>query len=415
MKRAAKYKANWFFNVKTINYEPHYRQIFQIPYKTTAYKVKIFLETFLDWNGWANKNVCPMCHERTNYFKFHFIIECNYFLFRRLSFLKKLASDLIPFKNKVLNPDQLEFHNNVISFLNNLKIGQIDNQKLWRIFLISDSISNNKLCKANFSQFSLFQNVLFNSLLDWIIATKNFVVDKKPVPFHSQIQVSEIILSQDIGKGLKKVKDRTEILKRYHKIQYSQNLVYVWTDGSYKESAHFDKCACGIVIKFPQFYFTIQVLSIGTINFAELLAISIVLVFNQIIRNHAPLLIFTDSQFCFNSIFSKISKETIFSSFISQIQNQVWSNNINIVKIPSHCGILGNELADQIAKRGLNLPASIEINSYNEITELIGPSISSFLYHNHFIVKHVFRFLSSSTFCQLNLINSSILCRIGIG
>ena len=420
-KKIKKSHANWVFNIKLINYEPQYRRIFQIPNKTSSYKVKIFFEVFFDSHNWASKNTCPKCHKSVHYFKFHLIMECNYFLFRRFNFFKKLLCSLVPHKNKVICPSQLILHNWIIKSLYKMKIGQIDPEILWRMFLIPDSINNDTLCKNNLSRFSSFQNILFNSILDWIILIKNFLEDKDILPFSSDINVPSIILSQDINRSTKESLKRCklqipEALNRYNQIQYNQQLVYIWTDGSYNNKIHLNKSACGIVVKFPQFYFTIQILISGTINFAELVAISAAIFFNQIIENNKPLLIFTDSQFCFDSIFSSIKKDSVFSSFIIQIQQLVHLNQVNIVKIPSHCGIIGNELADNLAKQILKRnDVSIEINSYNELCESLTPPFTRFLYQNHFISKTLFRFSNSTSFCKLNIIESSILSRKGIG
>jgi ribonuclease HI len=322
-------------------------------------------------------------------------------------------------KNKTVNINQLKVHNHIIKILNNLSIISKPNDELWKIFFQPDTIEDNKLIKNNLSHFSLLQAKLAKHLAKWITLVINSIKNKNCIAFKTTILDAKIIYSEDIGTNLGKSGDRTIeqqniAFKRYRQIKYNYQMVKIWTDGSVQEN-YPELCGSGIIIKFPQFYFTISIFSRGTINFAELIAINIAILFCDIIENTNPILLFTDSQFCFNNCFKNFNKNTLFPSFINHIQEKLFNNTLNIVKIPGHCKIPGNELADFHAKKSLNLQDPNEFNSFSELADQLKTHFYNFMYSNNFLDDIVIPTYFPN-WLEISLINSKNLkIKTGVG
>ena len=71
------------------------------------------------------------------------------------------------------------------------------------------------------------------------------------------------------------------------------------------------------------------------------------------LQNRKDLVIFTDSLSCLVAIKHYQTEHTIITRILNILHHS--SLNINLCWIPSHCNVLGNEQADRIAKRSLNL------------------------------------------------------------
>jgi ribonuclease HI len=287
------------------------------------------------------------------------------------------------------------------------------------MFFQPDTIEDNKLIKNNLSHFSLFQAKLAKHLAKWITLVIDSIKNNNSISFKTTNPKIKIIYSEDIGTDLGKsgersIEQQNIALKRYKQINYNYQMVKIWTDGSVQEN-HPELCGSGIIIKFPQFYFTISIFSRGTINFAELIAINVAILFCEIIENTNPILLFTDSQFCFNNCFKNFNNNTLFPSFINHIQKNLFNNNLNIIKIPGHCKIPGNELADFHAKKSTNLPDPTEFNSLFELADQLKIPFTNFMSSNKFLDNIVIP-TSSHNWLEISLINSKNLKnKTGIG
>ena len=79
------------------------------------------------------------------------------------------------------------------------------------------------------------------------------------------------------------------------------------------------------------------------------------------LQNRKDLVIFTDSLSCLVAIKHYQTEHTIITRILNILHHS--SLNINLCWIPSHCNVLGNEQADRIAKRSLNLAEITHIDT----------------------------------------------------
>ena len=95
-----------------------------------------------------------------------------------------------------------------------------------------------------------------------------------------------------------------------------------------------------------------QPLGSNSNNFAEWWAVMAALEIIPIInKNNEKAYIFTDSEIIYKSLYNKDNSQDItkFSNFIKRAVERIRTGSITIIKVESHVGIAGNEVADDLA------------------------------------------------------------------
>ena len=167
-----------------------------------------------------------------------------------------------------------------------------------------------------------------------------------------------------------KVKAKNEHLVMLPSIPSTSFIIY--TDGSLVKD---QGCGIGIVIYLP-FTRELKCLSFNLgkdigIADAELYAIYRALTFISSIQSHATCVIFSDSQ----AALLRINKSANY--FSHKIRSECSKLNVKIFWCPGHQGIEGNELADGLARKGVNqdLLARDRFTSYSYLVEGIRKNI----------------------------------------
>ena len=138
-------------------------------------------------------------------------------------------------------------------------------------------------------------------------------------------------------------------LETIHKYRNTENY---YTDGS----VHGKKTGIGVFHK--SYSECIRLPDDTTIYTAE--AYALLRALRHGLQNKKYLTIFTDSLSCLVAIKHYQTEHTIITRILNILHHS--SLNINLCWIPSHCNVLGNEQADRIAKRSLNLADITDIN-----------------------------------------------------
>merc|ERR1712121_162399 len=151
-------------------------------------------------------------------------------------------------------------------------------------------------------------------------------------------------------------KDNTPIevlqAKSLETINKYKNTEHYYTDGSVQGKK------TGIGVFHKNFSECIRIPDDTTIYTAE--AYAILRALRQGLKSKKDMTIFTDSLSCLVAIKHYQTEHTIITRILNILHFS--SLNISLCWIPSHCNVLGNEQADRIAKRSLNLADITNIN-----------------------------------------------------
>jgi len=190
--------------------------------------------------------------------------------------------------------------------------------------------------------------------------------------------------SCDLGINLENSSNRTNHQKTQALYKYTnhnkqihfKNIIRIWTDGSVLDN---NNCSCSIIISFNNKELTIQYKIQGNITFGETTAICIALLCTNLLNLQLPIYLFTDSQNSYNNIFNKISPKTHNPTILNYIKKQFIFHNFNLIKIPSHCNIIGNDIADNLANSGHQLINTLNANSLIELKQAFENHIKNFI------------------------------------
>ena len=210
---------------------------------------------------------------------------------------------------------------------------------------ISKKISNNKNLIKPFSL------RILDNLKEINFSENNTIKNLTPItPFWQLIKPN---INLELTKLIKDKTNPTTYHKHFHEILYNQYKYHdkIYTDGSKNEKA----VSSAYVPLNPKIPVQGQrIPSEATIFTAEANAINIAI--NDLNKSkNNQFVIITDSLSCLIALDSPKEKNPIILKLKQQIHN-ILSKNINIsfLWIPSHVGITGNELADELAKNCLS-------------------------------------------------------------
>jgi ribonuclease HI/exonuclease III len=301
-------------------------------------------------------------------------------------------------------------HTNTINTYKEVGVLPLSNQRMLAVskyFLRSQSIRNSlsdelKLnAEYDYPKRAKDLNYLqpiYNYVKDFIVSCDIDLFDVPIVPVSPQIpQWEHNNADYTVNYTCYKKKENPNLITsdalQYINEQYPNHLK-IYSDGSVLESAD---VGCGFVIpdfKIKRSYFLGKHFSIFT---AELVGILMALLYIQeSYLNISNILLCVDSKSVLLALQNwdcKIRRDLIFEikALIHFIQSH--GVGINFCWIPSHCGILGNEVADALAKQGAqnsistNVKIMLKKSHHELITILINKMISTFFQIKHEIIN----------------------------
>jgi ribonuclease HI len=180
----------------------------------------------------------------------------------------------------------------------------------------------------------------------------------------------EIIIDTSLKKQVNKKKDNPEFLKlvALDLISRYNTRIHIYTDGS----KALDIVAAAFTIPSLDIDKKFRLCNNSSIYAAELTAIieAITWIINTEDYKNCQFVIFSDSLSVLTSIKENkcSSRPNLFNELHLQL-NQIDPNRINMVWIPSHVDLTGNERADKLAKEALSLD-NINSTNYLEMQEI---------------------------------------------
>ena len=217
-------------------------------------------------------------------------------------------------------------------------------QNDWKFYLNNQSYLEQFKKKPRLPQPFIFQlHLLIDTFNIPIPQENNFNLNNTPPWKISKIPTNQSLLEYSKKNPILSL-EKFENIKRHY-----TNYEHIYTDAS-KSTQN-----VGYAIITNEEIIQKKLPNFVSIYSAELLAIKNA--FTYILNKNTPnnTVIFTDSQSSINALKNMSSKSTLIKE-IQEIYHQTKNKNIQIVLcwIPSHIGILGNEIADKIAKRVAN-------------------------------------------------------------
>lgn len=182
----------------------------------------------------------------------------------------------------------------------------------------------------------------------------------------SSLELSEKISKSDTSKEMQKLLTLETINTRYP----TEEWLHIYTDGSTKENL----TGAGVTCTHFSFY---QSLGTDTTNYdGEIEAIYIALrqLMNLPLNKFNKAVILSDSKAAIQAICSNATKKStkIRECYKMLIQLQKINKIVHLQWIPAHCGVVGNETADMLAKKGTTIKQKSQFNfSYSSIKRLI--------------------------------------------
>ena len=125
---------------------------------------------------------------------------------------------------------------------------------------------------------------------------------------------------------------------------------------------------------------------------------------HQNLHAHHNIVFLTDALSVLQSL--KKNKEKDTNSLARAIADLSLNHTVTLQWVPSHCDLYGNEMADQLAKEGSNLPQEDRSTTYNEAKTMIKTKIDS-----NWKEKHT-AFNPKDPFYQLNRREQVLIFRL---
>src|ERR1700733_679094 len=227
-----------------------------------------------------------------------------------------------------------------------------------------------KIHKTDLCQATTTQDVsIYNRTEEFMKKLDNLVIGPS-FPSSPPWINKRIKIDTSLTKQINKTIDNPEFLKQaaLQTITKYSTMVNIYTDGSKKE----DNVAAAFTIPVLNIDKQFKLCKSSSIYAAELTAIkeAVIWIHNEGIKDK-KYAIFSDSLSVLTSIKENKSKSRpkLFNELLIQI-NKIEINTVEIIWIPSHVGLIGNERVDKLAKEALKLESENSTN-YLELDEAL--------------------------------------------